>query len=366
MARGSSPIYRGRVSNYVPKRVEDSPSRQLQYELERTFAQIQLQETERQKLYIFERKQVQDELNAKEFAQAAAHRAELDQAIAKHEAVRQQALAVLHAHIKEEEEKQRRKEEEARRRREEEERRKAEQERKAREEQERKIREERERQEAQKRAEAEKARIAQERERERQEREAAARREREQQEETKRQAEAEAVRQKQEADRAASLKATTSTASAPSTAISQDHDPYTSNPEIRHKHYLNIHQSLKKFRTEFWARVKKEPQLKKFVGDARRDLKVAVGQLSLDDKNINKLAVSISTANYMAKLTLADRKSQDMADESTERSSVAACTSEQLSATTSRLAGQEHYNNTCRISISGLYIQQSNHQQLRQ
>lgn len=294
MARGSASVHRGRVSNHAPRRFEDSPSRQLQYELERTFAQIQLQETERQKLYVFERKQVQDELDARELARAAAHRAELDEAIAKHEAVRQQALAVLQAHIKEEEEKQRRKEEESRRRREEDARRKAEQERKAKEEQERKAREQRERQEAEQRAEEERIEAAEEQRRK--EREDTARREQEQQEAAARQkaeAEAEATRQKEEADRAATQKAAAAVPPPSTTNIPHDDDPYTSNPEIRHKHYLKIHQALKKFRTDFWAKAKKNPQLKPFTGDARRALKVAVGQLSLDDKNVNKLAVSI-------------------------------------------------------------------------
>ena len=46
-------------------------------------------ESERQKLHAFNRKSVQDDLDARELAQAVAHKTEIDDAIAKHEIVRQ-------------------------------------------------------------------------------------------------------------------------------------------------------------------------------------------------------------------------------------------------------------------------------------
>ena len=288
MARGSSPFQRSGTNHYSPRRFDDSPSRQLQYELERTFAQIQIQETERQKLYVFNRKQVQDDLDAKECAQAVAHQSELDQAIAKHEAVRHQAVLVLEAHVKEEEEKQRRKDEEARLRREEEQRRKAEEQRKAREERDRKAREEQQRQEAARRVEEEKARAE---EQQRQQRESTVRREQDERVKAKQQAESEAQAQAAK-QRDAEEKAATEEAAAEAAKVAKQDFLYTSDPEIRHQHYLHIHKKLKQFRKDFLVEMKKTPELKRVAGEMRRTLKQVVGQLSTDDKAINKTAVS--------------------------------------------------------------------------
>lgn len=290
MARNSSPFQRNGTNHFSPRRFDDSPSRQLQYELERTFAQIQIQETERQKLYVFNRKQVQDDLDARESAQAVAHQSELDQAIAKHEAVRHQAVLVLEAHIKEEEEKQRRKEEEARLRREDEQRRKAEEQRKAKEERERKAREEQQRQETARRIEEEKARAE---EQHRQQRESTVRREQEEQAKAKAkqqadaEAEAQATRQREEEEKMAAAKA-----AAEAAKVAKQSSPNSADSEIRHQHYLDIHKKLKQFRKDFLVEIKKQPELKRVAGEMRRTLKQVVGQLSTDDKAINKTAVS--------------------------------------------------------------------------
>lgn len=288
MARGSSPFQRNGTNHFSPRRFDDSPSRQLQYELERTFAQIQIQETERQKLYVFNRKQVQDDLDARESAQAVAHQSELDQAIAKHEAVRHQAVLVLEAHIKEEEEKQRRKEEEARLRREDEQRRKSEEQRKAEEERERKAREEQQRQDTARRIEEEKARAE---EHQRQQRESTVRREQEEQAKAKQQADAEAeaqaARQREQQEKVAAEEA-----AAEAAKVAKQKSPNSADSEIRHQHYLDIHKKLKQFRKDFLVEIKKQPELKRVAGEMRRTLKQVVGQLSTDDKAINKTAVS--------------------------------------------------------------------------
>ncbi|KAK5282584.1 hypothetical protein LTR40_003075 [Exophiala xenobiotica] len=145
MAQGkihSSPL----VARNSPRsrRLDDSPSRQLHFELERTFSQIQLQEAERQKVYVYQRRQQQEELDAKELAQAEVHRTELNLANAQHEVVRLQAEAVLHAYLKKDEEERRRREDERRRLEEEERKRREEEESRKRAEQERKAREEKE------------------------------------------------------------------------------------------------------------------------------------------------------------------------------------------------------------------------------
>ncbi|RMZ75062.1 hypothetical protein DV738_g5669, partial [Chaetothyriales sp. CBS 135597] len=129
--------------SHLPLR--ESPVRQVEVDLERKFKHIRLHDEERQKVYVYNRKLLQDELDAKEHAQAAAHKADIDQALAKHEIVRQQAVAVLQAHIRAEEEQRRQQEEESRRIAEEERRVREEKERKEREEKERKEREEKER-----------------------------------------------------------------------------------------------------------------------------------------------------------------------------------------------------------------------------
>ena len=295
MARRESPLSRSnsRIKHHSPQvRHSDSPSRQLHVELEETFAQLQLYESERQRLYAFNRKSVQDELDARELAQAVAHKAEIDEAIAKHEIVRQQAIAVLEAHIREEEERRRRREEEERRQKEEEEaRRRAEEQRRIQEERERKAKEEKAKAESARRAAAEKAK-AEEEERSRKQREATAEQEkRAQQARAKADAEAQAAKEKDEAAKAAAAKAQ------PVQALSKtnlDAEPsWSAVPEIRHKHYLDLHKNLKTFRKEFWDNSRKDPALKPHVGDMRRVLKLSVNQLGFHDRRSNLRAVSI-------------------------------------------------------------------------
>ncbi|OAP54370.1 hypothetical protein AYL99_11471 [Fonsecaea erecta] len=279
------------------RRTDDSPSRQLQFELERALGQIHLHEIERSKLHAYQKRQQQEELDARESAQAEAHRVELNAAKAHHEVVRKQAEAVLQAHIKQEEEERRRREEEERRRLEEEERRRraeaeakarawekeqarrrAEEERKAREEKERLEREERARQDAERQAKQK----AEAEERQRREEEAAEQK----QLEEKARAEQEAALRRQEAEKAAAAKVSTPQP----TPLPQGKtiNP-TSEIETQHANYLALHKKLKRFRSEFWVAAKKDPALKPHVGDMRRAIRISVGQLT-DDKAGNKKA----------------------------------------------------------------------------
>ena len=278
------------------RRNEDSPSRQLQFELERAFSQIHLQEVERQKLHAYQRRQQCEELDAKELARAEAHRAELNVATAQHEVVRQQAEAVLQAYLKQEEEERRRREEE-RRRQEEESRRKHEEEQaRRRAEEERKQREEKERREREQRAreEAERRAINERRQAEAQKAEAEAQKRKEEESAQRRRQEEQA---QAEQDRAKKVEAAAA-ASAPRPPTSVAQTPpssKSSTTEAEHQNYLAIHKKLKAFRTDFWEKVKKDPSLKPHVGDMRRAMKTSVGQLT-DDKVGNKKAVSQSSS----------------------------------------------------------------------
>jgi nucleoporin GLE1 len=260
------------------RRLEDSPSRQLNWDLERGLSQLKLHENESAKLHAYEKRQQQEDLDAQEAAQAQAHLLELNAAQAQHELVRSQAEAVLHAYLKEEherrqreeEERRRREEEERRRKAEEEARRRAEEERLAREQQARREREERERQEAERRA---KEKAASE-ERQRQEREAAEQKARD----DKAQADREAILEKQQKDSAAS-KLTPQPLPASTLPAVQLRAPDLDN-ERRHAEYLALHKKLKPFRKQFWESAKKNPTLKTEMGNMRRGIRSHLSKLT--------------------------------------------------------------------------------------
>jgi len=308
-ARAGSPLRPATSPQGLPRN-DDSPSRQLQFELERAFSLIQLHESERQKLHAFNRRVHQQELDAKELAQAEVHKAELDYANARHDFVRQQAEAVLEDHIRKEEEDRRRREEDERRRKEEEEeererqrrqreeeaRRRAEAERKARQEAERKAQEEREKADREARlALYEKAKAAEE-EKRRREREEAGRQEREEAERREREEKAKADEQAAKREQA-QKEIERARVPAPGPAQSQER-AWSADPEIRHKDYLRIHRKLKTFRKDFWENAKKDVNLKPVVGDMRRAMRMSVGQLT-DDKVGNRKAVRILTSERL-------------------------------------------------------------------
>lgn len=259
-------------------------------------------------MYVYQRRQQQEELDAKELAQAEAHRTELSLANAQHEVVRLQAEAVLQAYLKKEEEDRRRREEERKRREEEEGRRREEEEAHRRAEQERKEREERERKEQEERAKAEAQRQALH-EKQKAEAEEKWRKEKEAEErryqEEKAKADQEASKKQQEAAETAAAAATAAAAKVQPTA------PTTTqistgkvSPKIEtiHQNYLAIHKKLKTFRKQFTENVKKDPNLKPHVGDMRRAMRTSVGQLT-DDKVGNRKAVRLSGSDIDCSIT---------------------------------------------------------------
>jgi nucleoporin GLE1 len=271
-------------------RNEDSPSRQLQWDLERALSQVHLHEIESSRLHAYQKRQHQEDLDAREAAQARVHRLELSAAHAQHEVIRKQAEAVLQAYIKkeEEEEKERlRREEEERRRLEEEKRRIAEDEARKRAEQERRAREEHEHYESQERARKEAERKAKE------QADIAAKERRDKEE---RQRQEEKAKAEQEAEQKKQQEAETArSAAAPQPSVPHDASGHprsdASDIEKIHKGYLTLHKKLKKFRLEFWSATRTDSALKPHVGDMRRAMRTSVGQLT-DDKAANRIAVS--------------------------------------------------------------------------
>jgi nucleoporin GLE1 len=249
-------------------------------------------------LHAYHKRQQQEELDAREAAQAHVHRLELNAANAQHEVVRIQAEAVLQAYIKNEEEQRRRRleeeqrrldEEERRRRAEEEARRRAEEERRAREEKKRRdeearAKEARAKEEAEQRAKEE----AEAAEKDQLEKEAAARRHQEE----KARVDQAATLQKQQEEEAAAAAAKSVPALQPSTSQSTPGQTHSPSPAIekRHNEYLALHKKLKTFRSEFWTSTRTNPALKPHVGDMRRAMRTSVGQLT-DDKVANRIAV---------------------------------------------------------------------------
>ena len=286
------------------RRNDDSPSRQLQLELERALSQVHLHEVESSKLHAYHKRQQQEELDAHEAAQAHVHQLELNAANAQHEVVRRQAEAVLQAYVKKEEEvRVRRLEEEQRRLEEEERRRKAEEEAQRRAEGERNAREERQRREQEARAQeaaqqrAKEAADATEKKR----KEAEAAEQQRQEEKTKADHEA-ALKLKQQEEEAAAKSAPAPQPSISQTSPNRARDPAPAIEKI-HNEYLALHKKLKKFRSDFWTstRDNKSP-LKPYAGDMRRAMRTSVGQLT-DDKAGNKKAVCNTMRNLMSGLS---------------------------------------------------------------
>lgn len=281
------------------RRNDDSPSRKTEYDLEQAFRQIHIHHSEWQKVHAFQRKQQQEDLDAKESARAKVHCESLDSATAQHNLVRQQAEAVLHAYLEREEEERRRREEERQRKEEEERRRKEEDDRQ------RRAQEERRRHEAElARRKAEEERLAreakerrenEERERQERERQADEQRKAEEEAETKARQQREATKQAEEAQRQAQVKAdqenAAKAAQAAQAAKASAAPRVASNFESEHRAYLIIHKRLKAFRKELWTASRADPQLKPHIGDMRRAIRTVVGQLT-GDKDTDKVAVS--------------------------------------------------------------------------
>jgi len=259
-------------------------------------SQVQIQDKEHHKVYAFNRRSRHDDVAARELALEALHTTALETESERRDALRQMAEEVLHAHILEEKEKERRrKEEEEWRRMEEEARRKAEEEeRRRKEEMERRARLELEKaQAAARKATEEKAKAKAEAE--------AEEIRRKEQEEVAREERAERDRiAKKEADREQAEKSAAEQQARQQAQSSQPVVPAPSNVraeskgtdvESHHRNYLALHQKLKTFRKDFWESAKADRNLKSVVGDMRREMRKSVGQLT-DDKVGNKRSVS--------------------------------------------------------------------------
>lgn len=297
MARGESPVLSRTIHDSPRLRNSPdrngSPSRQqlAEIELQKTIAKLTLHDVEQHKVYIAQKCAFQEELDAREEAQAVSQLSQIKLAKASHHLAREQAEAVLQAHIDAEREKERQRQAEEKQRQEDEERRKQEAERRAKEEQERKVREQTEREEAAKRAEAERVRL--EEERRRNEAEEAERRDKERQEQERQQAEADAQAQAaKQREEEAKKAAAPAPAPPPGPAAVAQRPATSSDIEQQHQSYLNIHKRLKQFRKDFWEQCKSNKAFKSEVGEMRRNVRTAVGQLRLDGGQHNQVAVS--------------------------------------------------------------------------
>lgn len=309
--KAQTPRRNSRILKYAPKN-DDSPSRQLLRDLERALGQIQLHETELQKVRAFNRRSYVEDLDARDLERTQADIAALDAATARHDAVRHDAEAALQTYIREVEEAERvKREEEARIRREREAREKAEREQREREEAGRKAKIEREKAAAAKKAADEKAKADAEEAR-RKEREETVAREKAEKERLAKEASDKEQAERAAADEKAAQDAAAQKATQDAQTRAQPSMSRTSELEEIHNRYLDLHKKLKKFRTEFAAAAKTNPQLKPKVGDMRRAMKVSVGQLT-DDKKTNKKPVSHNAPLYASihTNTTADRPRQN-------------------------------------------------------
>lgn len=151
-------------------------------------------------------------------------------------------------------------------------------------------------------AEAEATAQAHKVEEERQASEAAAQlRKKKQNEEIKRRlAEAKATQQKPDAT-TPSIPAATTPKPQPITTASSPAIPaqpiQNLQPEVEHQRYLAIHKQLKELRKFMNAEGAKSPDLKKNMGDKRREIRKSVGQLRVG-QGVNKTPVSISYLSH--------------------------------------------------------------------
>jgi nucleoporin GLE1 len=269
---------------------DDSPSRQLMLELERALGQVQIHEAELQRVYTYDRRLFQENLDLVDTRRAQEDVAALDAATSRHEAIRKEAEAELQRYYREVEEQERlRKQDEERRVQEQQARAKAEMEKKAKQEEERRAKIEREQAAARKVAE-DRAKAEEADRRQRAEalaREQAAKDQKQKEEQEAAKASQMAAEQKAARERAAQ------TAAGPEhrvQSVARSSDVSSPGRVAQHQRYLEIHQNLKRFRKEFWAQCKQNPNLKSKVGDMRRAIKTSVGQLT-EARGANKQPV---------------------------------------------------------------------------
>lgn len=293
----------------------DSPSRQLLREM----SLLQLHEAELNKVAAYQQHAFYEDLNRRSAEQAEIDRAALKAVAARRESIRHEAEAVLQAHIREEEEK-------AQRRRAERARLEAEAARKAAEEEARAQAEERarwEREETAKREqEAERERIAKEEEEKAKKKQADAARKADEEKTAKESADAaqkaandEAARAEADRQQEAASKAQSQPTLSPQPQSQPQTRPQTLAPtsspigatptanEALHNRYLAIHARLKPFRSTFWANAKTDLNLKTKVGDMRRSIRTAVGQLT-EHKGENSQATARVRSTLQLALTI--------------------------------------------------------------
>ena len=294
-----TPLRLPKVSKFSPSNA-GSPSQQLLRELQCALSQIQLHEVEAKKVRAFNRRSYLEGLEAKDIERTQADIAALAAATAKHEAVREEAEAVLRKHVQEIEETERRRQaEEARLAHEKAARERAQRERAEREEAERQanIERERERAETARQVAEEKARADAHAARQKEQEEAAARAEA-----NRDRAERVAADNTKADEAAAEEKAARDVAAAAqksSTALTeqaQQSGALSHELQQLHYRYLQIHGQLKQFRKDFMAQIKTNKELKNVVGDMRRGIRTSVGQLT-DNKTENVKAVSQHTSS---------------------------------------------------------------------
>lgn len=258
------------------KAAQDSPSRQLLWELS--------------KLAVSQQEDLYERLDRESQEREAAHKSALAEAIARHEKVRRDA--------EKERDRLERKVQQERERREAEARQEEERQRQARVEQER-LEKKRAAERAEAAARAERAateerdaEIARQRaEKDRRDAEAAKARNAAQEANARKKAEEERKQKEAAAAPRAETQPVTSAVKQPSTSITQQTNQ--SEREAEHQRYLEIHRNLKELRKFMDQQVKQTPKLKSQMGDMRRMVRKSVGQV-IEGRGVNKKPVSAS------------------------------------------------------------------------
>lgn len=283
--RSSSKLGRNKRASPFP----DSPSKQLLFELERSLEQVTIHEVELRKVHAYKRQSFYEQLDERDQQRAFEQYAALDAATARHDQIRHEAERTLQEYHRQEEEARKAREAAERAEKEKQERERLERERKAKEEAERKAAEERAKVEQAKRE-------AEVKERQRLEAEEKGRRERQATEEAaaKEKADKDAAEKKakEAAQQALENQKQKEQQDLQQKTAQQNAQRQSTGTEAEHNRYLQIHQTLKQFRKSFWEECKKVPELKKTIGQMRRDIRKCVGQLT-GEKGANKQPVCV-------------------------------------------------------------------------
>ncbi|KAJ5752613.1 hypothetical protein N7520_009530 [Penicillium odoratum] len=281
----------------------DSPSKQLMDDLARELQQAKIFDNDMRKVRAYERKTFYEKLDRLDREREEVHTAALDKVAAQHAQIGREAEEILREHNRAEEEERRRKEEQARKERERIEREKAE---RLRLEQEEAARLEAAREaarEAERKTKEEQKKKAEE-EAERVRRAAQEQKEREERQQRDK-VEAENRARKEEAKKA--QEAAEEKARSQQQQKQQKFGGSSLAPEEINiqERYVALHKTLKEMRA--WLRDfgKKEPVIKKAMGDMRRSITKSVGQLR-DAKGVNKQQTQQIRAELEKALTISE------------------------------------------------------------